>query len=119
MILTSYLRVAGFALMTIYFVIFYEGYHRACIEARSSEMKKAGLYEELAEEFSYRKRLSFVTMMDYMLFPVSGTVFGSAPLLQAIVSHFWTEKLVYLVSAKPIKAVSKGLNEHDARRINV
>jgi hypothetical protein len=31
------------------------------------------------------------------------------PLLQAIVSHFWTEKLVYLVSAKPVKSVAKAL----------
>jgi hypothetical protein len=109
MTLTSYLRAGGFALMTMYFVIFYEGYHKACIEARAHEMKKAGLYEELAEEFSYRKRLSIITIMDYVLFPVAGTVFGSVPLLQAILSHFWTEKLVYLVSAKPVKSVAKGL----------
>jgi hypothetical protein len=107
--LTSYLRAAGFACMTMYFVIFYESYHRVCIEARAREMKKAGLYEELAEEFSYRKRFSLVTMMDYVLFPVAGTAFGSVPLLQAIVSHFWTEKLVYLVSAKPVKSVAKAL----------
>ncbi|KAJ9602457.1 hypothetical protein H2200_013000 [Cladophialophora chaetospira] len=119
MTLTSYLRVVGYAFMTMYFVIFYEGYHRACIEARASEMKKAGLYEELAGEFSYRRRLSFITMMDYVLFPVSGTVFGSAPLLQAIVSHFWTDKLVYLVSAKPIKATPIGLEEHAAKIIDV
>jgi hypothetical protein len=107
MALTAYLRAAGFAFMTMYFVVFYEGYHRACIEARASEMKKAGLYEELEDEFSYRRRTSIVTWTDYVLFPVAGTIFGSVPLLQAIVSHFWTEKLVYLVSAKPVKAVAK------------
>ncbi|OCT46515.1 sphingomyelinase family [Cladophialophora carrionii] len=117
--LTSYLRAASFFLMTIYFVIFYEAYHQACIEARANEMKKAGLYEELADEFSHRKRLSFVAIMDYLLFPVAGTLFGSVPLLQAIVSHFWTEKLVYLVSAKPLKAIAAGVldtraNESDA-----
>lgn len=107
--LTSFLRGASFFLMTMYFVIFYEAYHQACIDARASEMKKAGLYEELAEEFSYRKRFSFITVMDYVLFPVAGTVYGSAPLLQAIISHFWTEKLVYLVSAKPVKAIASSL----------
>jgi hypothetical protein len=113
--LTSYLRAVGFFLMTIYFVIFYEAYHRACIEARASEMKRAGLYEELADEFSHRKRLSFVAIMDYLLFPVAGTMFGSVPLLQAMVSHFWTEKLVYLVSAKPLKPIAKGVfSEPDA-----
>jgi hypothetical protein len=113
--LTSYLRAVGFFLMTIYFVIFYEAYHRACIEARASEMRRAGLYEELADEFSHRKRLSFVAIMDYLLFPVAGTMFGSVPLLQAMVSHFWTEKLVYLVSAKPLKPIAKGVfSEPDA-----
>ncbi|OAL29436.1 hypothetical protein AYO20_09173 [Fonsecaea nubica] len=105
--LTSVLRAISFALMTIYFVIFYEGYHQACIEAREKEMKKAGLYEELADEFSYRKRFSLITLCDYVLFPIAGTAFGSVPLLQAIASHFWTEKLVYLVSAKPVKTVTK------------
>ena len=107
MTLTSYMRALGFAFMTMYFVIFYESYHRACIEAREREMKKAGLYEELAEDFSYRKRFSLITILDYVLFPVAGTVFGSVPLLQAMVSHFWTEKLVYLVSAKPVNSVAK------------
>ncbi|OAP62472.1 hypothetical protein AYL99_04677 [Fonsecaea erecta] len=107
--LTSVLRGVSFALMTIYFVVFYEAYHRACIEAREREMKRVGLYEELAEEFSYRKRFSLITMVDYVLFPIAGTMFGSVPLLQAIVSHFWTEKLVYLVSAKPVKTITKNL----------
>src|SRR6202012_5493513 len=31
--LTSYLRASSFALMTIYFVVFYESYHQACIQA--------------------------------------------------------------------------------------
>ncbi|KIW30612.1 uncharacterized protein PV07_06345 [Cladophialophora immunda] len=106
---TSVLRGMSFALMTIYFVIFYEGYHRACIEAREREMKRVGLYEEMADEFSYRKRFSLITMADYVLFPIAGTAFGSVPLLQAIVSHFWTEKLVYLVSAKPVKTTTKNL----------
>ncbi|KIW96592.1 uncharacterized protein Z519_01983 [Cladophialophora bantiana CBS 173.52] len=107
--LTSVLRGISFALMTIYFVIFYERYHGACIEAREREMRRAGLYEELADEFSYRRRFSLITMADYVLFPIAGTVFGSVPLLQAIVSHFWTEKLVYLVSAKPVKTITKNL----------
>lgn len=107
--LTSFLRGAGFAFMTVYFVVFYERYHRACIQARETEMKRAGLYEELSDEFSYRRAFSLTTMLDYVLFPVAGTVFGSGPLLQAIISHFWTEKLVYLVSAKPVKAIAKGL----------
>ncbi|KAI1621473.1 hypothetical protein EDD37DRAFT_652837 [Exophiala viscosa] len=107
--LTSYLRAASFGLMTLYFVVFYERYHTACVQARASEMKKAGLYEELAHEFSYRKRLSITTVLDYFMFPIAGTMFGSVPLLQAIISHFWTEKLVYLVSAKAVRVIAKSL----------
>lgn len=109
MSLTSYSRAASFCIMMIYFSVFYEGYHQACIEARVDEMKKAGLDEELEEEFSYRKRLSLGNIIDYVIFPIAGTVYGSIPLFQAIMSHLWTEKLVYLVSMKPIKAVKDNL----------
>jgi hypothetical protein len=107
--LTSYLRGASFACMTVYFVIFYEAYHQACVQARETEMKRAGLYEELAHDFSHRRRWTLTVLLDYVLFPVAGTIFGSVPLLQAIISHFWTEKLVYLVSAKPVRVIAKGL----------
>lgn len=102
--LTSYMRAAGFALMTIYFVVFYERYHQVCIQARENEMRRAGLYEEMEDDFSHRQRWTLTAIVDYFTFPISGTIFGSVPLFQAIVSHFWTEKLVYLVSAKPVKA---------------
>lgn len=121
---TSYLRAASFGLMTTYFVIFYERYHSACVQARAREMKRAGLYEELAHEFSYRKRWSITTILDYVMFPIAGTMFGSAPLLQAIISHFWTEKLVYLVSAKPVRLMAKSLasdreSERDEQLVEV
>jgi hypothetical protein len=102
--LTSYMRAVGFGLMTIYFVVFYERYHQVCIQVREQEMKRVGLYEEMASEFSRRQRWTLSSIVDYLIFPISGTVFGSIPLLQAIVSHFWTDNLVYLVSAKPVKA---------------
>ncbi|KEF53760.1 uncharacterized protein A1O9_10161 [Exophiala aquamarina CBS 119918] len=112
--ITSYMRAIGFALMTIYFVIFYERYHQVCVEAREQEMRRVGLYEELEIEFSRRKRWTLASIIDYFVFPISGTVFGSVPLLQAIVSHFWTDKLVYVVSAKPVKAGGQGQKEQEA-----
>lgn len=112
--LTSYMRAVGFALMTIYFVVFYERYHQVCIQAREQEMRRVGLYEEMENEFSRRERWTLSSLVDYFTFPISGTVFGSIPLLQAIVSHFWTDNLVYLVSAKPVKAgkVQEQREEH-------
>lgn len=110
---TSYLRGAGFACMTMYFVVFYESYHQACIQAREREMKRAGLYEEMAQDFSHRQRWTLTVLLDYVLFPVAGTIFGSVPLLQAIISHFWTEKLVYLVSAKPVRVIARKVVEDE------
>lgn len=110
--ITSYMRAMGYALMTIYFVVFYERYHQVCVEAREQQMRRVGLYEELESEFSRRQRWTLASTIDYFIFPISGTIFGSVPLMQAIVSHFWTDKLVYLVSAKPVKA-AEGQKEHE------
>ncbi len=51
-------------------------------------MKRAGLYEELVDKFSYRRRFSLNTLLDCVLFPVAGTPSRSAAWLLAIVSHF-------------------------------
>jgi len=100
---TGYLRAGGFFAMTIYFVVFYERYHEICVRAREHEMRKAELYHEMAHNFSHRGRWKLTTLVDYVLFPVAGTIFGSVPLFQASISHFWSENLVYLVSAKPLR----------------
>ncbi|RMD42807.1 hypothetical protein DV735_g2359, partial [Chaetothyriales sp. CBS 134920] len=105
--LTEGLRGVSFALMTVYFVFIYTSYHQTCTAVREWETKQAGIYDESA--FSYRKRWSPSSLIDYLLFPVAGMMFGSLPLLQAAVCHFWTEELVYLVSAKPVKILNYSL----------
>lgn len=102
--LTAYLRTMGFACMTIYFAIFYEEYHRVCVTVREWEMTRAGLHGDGAD-ISRRKRWTLSAVGDYLVFPVAGTLYGTMPLLQAEFSHFWTENLVYLVSAKPVRAI--------------
>ena len=47
--------------MVAYFAIFYERYHRVCVEAREFEMRRVDLYEGLTESFSYRKQSKLVT----------------------------------------------------------
>ncbi|SLM38073.1 hypothetical protein LPUS_08175 [Lasallia pustulata] len=102
--ITEGLRGFSFFTMTTYFVFVYSQYHKTCTSVREWEMKRAGLYDET--QFSYQQRWSINSIADYLTFPVAGMMFGSLPLLQAVMSHFWTEKLVYLVSAKPVRMIA-------------
>ncbi|MCJ1478071.1 hypothetical protein MMC13_006746 [Lambiella insularis] len=92
------LRLIGFILFS-FFLFLYEGYHQLCVRTREDEMKRAGLWDRMQGGFSYRSwKRNFV---DYCLLPVTGTMFGTIPAVMAEISHFWTDQLVYTVSAKP------------------
>jgi len=103
--LTGTIRAISFAVMVFYFLVCYESYHAACVAAREVEMKRAGLYEEMAADFSRRTWWHPITWIDYLIFPIAGTIFGSLPLIQASFAHFWSDRLVYTVSEKPRKAL--------------
>ena len=103
--LTGVLRAVSFVAMLFYFVVFYQKYHAVCVEAREAEMRRVGLYEGMEESFSHRQTYKPWSYMDYVVFPIAGTIFGSAPLLQAALAHFRSEKLVYTVSAKPSRRI--------------
>ena len=100
---TGYLRTTGIICMFLYFAVYYEKYHQTCIAVRQYEVEKTDWNHEL--DFSHRNRWSMNAVLDYLVFPVAGLLYGGLPLLQAVISHFWTEDLVYLVSAKPTRAV--------------
>ena len=93
--------------MLFYFFVFYEGYHKACVQARESEMKRVGLYEEMEDNFSKRTKSNPLTWLDYLVFPIAGIIFGSVPLLHAAFAHFFSDRLDYKVSAKPIRLLRK------------
>jgi hypothetical protein len=40
-------------------------------------------------------------LLERVLLPTAGTVFGTVPTLHAVFAHFWTDRLVYRVSKKP------------------
>lgn len=104
--LTGALRAVSFVAMLLYFVVFYERYHAVCVEAREAEMRRVGLYDGMQEGFSHRRSHNPLSYLDYIVFPIAGTIFGSAPLLQAALAHFRSEKLVYTVSAKPSRRIA-------------
>ena len=98
------LRVIGFC-ATACFVYFYETYHLVCVRNREEEMKAAGLWEDMQDNFSYRSLRK--NWFDYCALPVNGTLYGTAPAIVAEFSHLWTDQIVYQVSAKPLKKLAE------------
>lgn len=95
---TSTLRFLGFICMMVFFRL-YESYHHTGVTAREAEMRRAGLYDQMQGGFTHRHWRR--NILDYFIFPVAGTVFGSIPAIVAEISHFYTDRLTYRVSKKP------------------
>ena len=102
---TDILRNLNFLVMVATFFFGYERYHDACVRIRLAEMKRMGLYEEMKDDFTFRDRSNPRMWLDYLLFPIAGTIFGAVPLMQAAFTHFWTDQLIYTVSEKPKRLV--------------
>ncbi|KAK6436496.1 hypothetical protein LTR95_007306 [Oleoguttula sp. CCFEE 5521] len=98
-------RLLGFTLMMCYFYL-YAKYHHFCVELRQEEMRRAGLWEDIAEQDGFSMKVFQVTgLLECVLFPIGGFIFGAIPALQAVISHLFTERLTYVVSLKPLAAV--------------
>ena len=96
--LTGYLRAASFVII-LYFFYLYENFHSICVSSRETEMVQAGLADRLIDGFSYRNWKKHG--VDFVLFPVAGTLFVSLPATVALIWQLWTVSLVYKVSKKP------------------
>lgn len=94
---TGLLRICSFVMMNICMVV-YDYWHYLCVNTRSMDMMDAGIVDV---GFSFRNSWERGFLLDRILFPVAGTVFGPVPAFQAVFSHFVTDKLVYQVSQKP------------------
>ncbi|KAI0029813.1 glycosyl transferase family group 2-domain-containing protein [Vararia minispora EC-137] len=97
---TGLLRTLSFIGMNVA-LYFYDRYHATAVSTRAQDMARAAL----TDGFSYRP-LKFQFLADRILFPVAGAIFGTVPAIQAEISHFWTDRLVYRVSAKPLFKMS-------------
>ncbi|KAJ5432105.1 uncharacterized protein N7458_011261 [Penicillium daleae] len=91
------LRASSFIMMNICIIV-YDHWHYFCVNTRSLDMMDAGIVDA---GFSFRYRFSLSSLVDRIIFPVAGTVFGPIPAVQAVISHFWTDRLEYQVSQKP------------------
>ena len=113
---TGTLRFLGFLCMMLFFRL-YESYHDTCLRAREAEMRRAGLYDQMQGGFTHRHWRW--NLLDYFIFPVAGTVFGSIPAIVAEMSHFYTVRLTYRVSKKPQLAARGGRGRvRDPKRVD-
>lgn len=95
--LTSLLRTSSFVWMNICLAL-YERWHALCVNARTRDMHEAKLAGTGA---SQRTWWHVQYLLERICFPVAGTVYGPIPTMQAVFSHFWTDRLAYKVSKKP------------------
>lgn len=95
---TGLLRGLSFAWMNLA-IFLYDRWHAICLNARANDMARAGISDT---GFSYRTWWHLRHLLERICFPIAGTVFGSIPAVQAEISHFWTDRLVYRVSQKPV-----------------
>lgn len=100
--LTGYARTVNGILMAICLTTAYADFQKSCIQARQWEMRNAGLHE-FAFESSIGGRWSLWRILDILSLPITSMVFGTLPLLQAVLSHVWSDRLLYRVSGKPTK----------------
>lgn len=94
---TDMARFVGFIGMQIAFTL-YGSYHSVCVNQRSVDMARAGI----PESFAYRYTWSWKYLLDRVTFPIAGVMYGALPAIFAQFAHFFTEKLTYGVSVKPL-----------------
>ncbi|KUI55323.1 hypothetical protein VP1G_02674 [Cytospora mali] len=102
---TAYVRTASFVLMAVCLFTAYASFYKVCVQMRQWEMRKAGLHE-FTFDFSKRERWILGSILDILSLTLASTLFGTLPLFQAALSHFWSDRLIYRVSGKPSKSHS-------------
>lgn len=99
--ISGWCRLTGFLLMMCFFFL-YSKYHHFCVGLRQEEMRRAGLLEDMSENDGFSMRVfQLIGVLETAIFPLGGFLFGAIPALQAVISHLFTERLVYVVSLKP------------------
>ncbi|KAL5340616.1 glycosyl transferase family group 2-domain-containing protein [Aspergillus crustosus] len=95
--ITAYLRAASFLSMNICISI-YNRWYGICLISRKRDMHQAGIMDTgLSTRVWWKPQI----LLERVMFPIAGTVFGAVPTMQAVFMHFVTERLVYRVSGKP------------------
>jgi hypothetical protein len=104
----STIRNVSFFVMQAAFTL-YDGYHHLCVTIRAQDMQAAGINET----FAFRHPWKAKYLAERVLFPLAGVMYSAAPAVYAQICHFWTDRLLYTVSLKPIRALSDALRTAD------
>lgn len=94
---TNTLRTCSFVGMNLA-ISLYDRWHQICVDRRMQDMHAAQIP---GTGCSRRKWYMPQCLLERVIFPISGTLYGAIPTLQAAFSHFWTDRLEYRVSKKP------------------
>ncbi|KAK9237663.1 hypothetical protein V1525DRAFT_343352 [Lipomyces kononenkoae] len=122
LVYTNHLRKAA-AIGVIVQMAMYERLHSIALRVRvrsiqtalsspyshiSSESKSLSSATEIVRKSLRRVEISprgrWINVLDYILFPIAGTVFGAVPAFTAQISQFWGTSFVYEVSSKPVRS---------------
>jgi hypothetical protein len=90
---TTHMRNIAFVLFNVPFTL-HQYMHDECASQRQAEYPHA--YVERRVWYDPRH------LAERLAFPVAGAFYGIVPTLVAQVQHLWTDRLVYVVSAKPM-----------------
>ncbi|KAJ5641932.1 hypothetical protein N7490_005932 [Penicillium lividum] len=95
--LNDVLRTSAFIGMN-FCIALYDGWHAICVNSRMQDM-----YEAKVPDTGFSRRVWYKPqhLLERICFPIAGTLYGAIPALQAVFSHFFTDRLVYRVSKKP------------------
>jgi hypothetical protein len=97
-IAAAVIRTITVVMMQAVFTV-YEEYNRLCVNARAQDMRRAGIVDT---NFAFRKSWIWSSLLERASVPIVAALYGAIPALHAQICHFWTDKLVYVVSAKPV-----------------
>ncbi|KAK9456959.1 hypothetical protein V1511DRAFT_236908 [Dipodascopsis uninucleata] len=104
---TAHLRTAAYIGVVIQTAL-YERFHASAVRLRRKVINSALSSTDLDDDgrdplkhIPLFDRESAFYLIDYILFPIAGTIFGAIPALKTQILQFWTDNYNYEVSLKP------------------
>ncbi|KAK9486089.1 hypothetical protein V1527DRAFT_93022 [Lipomyces starkeyi] len=70
----------------------------------NSSPKSTEIVRQSLKQVDISPRGRWINCLDYVLFPIAGTVFGAVPAIKAQILQFWSTSFVYEVSSKPVRS---------------
>ncbi|KAK9312347.1 hypothetical protein V1522DRAFT_460481 [Lipomyces starkeyi] len=69
-----------------------------------SSAKSIEIVRQSLKQVDVSRRSGWISLIDYILFPIAGTFYVLVPSLKAQILQFWSTEFVYEVSSKPVRS---------------